>query len=55
MTQLKDCDRCSTAITVDNLGAVLCDDAVGLKRHGDVTLCDGCRDKFEDWLESPEP
>lgn len=51
-TMAYDCDRCEGEVTEDNWGATLYDDGVGLRRHDGVVLCEGCRDDFENWLES---
>lgn len=47
-----DCDRCDETA---EWGATLYDDHVGLERTdfvNGITLCVGCRDKFEDWMEA---
>lgn len=48
------CAKCGDeVVTGENLGVILYDDHVMLqRRHTDVYLCEGCREGFEDWLDS---
>lgn len=46
------CERCDETAP---WGVTLYDDGAGLERYGfveGIVLCDGCREKFEDWMEA---
>jgi len=49
---MPECDRCGAEAEDESWGTTLYDDHVGLTiNHGvGITLCESCRDQFEDWL-----